>query len=251
MSRFRFLFLWVWLFSLSGCRPGADTLPNALIGTYTFYAPFYQNGATIKFGDGNYSAQGKVENSEFGTMEFTGHYGFSGNKLHLTFDEVSTNSASETNQFTKDLLEENAERLRKVKSLDFIVIAKKDGVLAITSSSTGPGPAGETNFVLDPGNTALSQGVTVSITWLPSFGELARSHKLSPGDSTFNPITPLKSGHRPLRSGAKMTDSKNAAEDASDTPMTSTPPDSQGSDTGGDDSDSSGSGDASSGSGTG
>ena len=230
MSRFRIIFVWILLVCVVGCRHSSDLLPQTLDGTFTFYAPFYQNGATIKFEGGSYSAHGKVENSEFGTMDFSGHFAFSGNKLHLTFDEVSTNSASETNKITKELLDNDAERLRKVKALDFVVVAKKDGVLTITSGPTGPGPAGEVNFVLDPGNSALAPGVSVSITWLPSFEFDAKRRRTGPGESGFNPAAPLPSRHRSPTGSAKHAQDSNGIDDQSPTVPPTSPPDSQGSD---------------------
>ena len=230
MNRFLILFVWVLSVAVVGCRPNSGLLPSTLAGTYTLYAPFYQNGATINFKDGTYTAQGKVENSEFGTMEFSGHFAFSGDKLHLTFDEVSTNSASETNKVTKDLLEDNAERFRKVKGLDFIVVAKNDGVLALTSGSHGPGPIGEVNFILDPGNSALGQGVSVSISWLPSFDFATTNHKVGPRDSGFNPAAPAASEHRRTVQGGRHAPGSNDDGDQSQSAPPSSPPDSQGSD---------------------
>lgn len=249
MSRFRIIFVWILLVNAVGCRPKSDLLPQSLDGTFTFYAPFYQNGATIKFEGGSYSAHGKVENSEFGTMDFSGHFAFSGNKLHLTFDEVSTNSASETNTNTKEFLEDNAERFRKVKALDFIVVAKKDGVLAITSGSTGPGPTGEVNFVLDPGNSALSEGVSVSISWLPNFEFNAKRNRTWPGESSFNPAASQSSKRRNTTVGAKHSQDSNGNEDQNQAPQPSSPPDSQGSDPDGGSSDPTSSGDPPSGNG--
>lgn len=139
------LFVAFALLVLVGCTPKRE-----LAGNWHAYCPFVQaSGGSMTFDNSTFKLTGRVNNNEPTSITITGTYNAGPGLLHLTISNVDFIGIEKLDKISRDLATSDKNNLLEIKNMDLSVTWASDYVAVLKSTAKGPGPLGETNFILE------------------------------------------------------------------------------------------------------
>ena len=225
MSIVRRLVVVATLVSLLGCsrRFGPDGMPTDMQGTWTFYAPFFHDDGKIKFSNGRFHAHGHAELDDASTLVMDGTYHLEGKTLHITFDSVVADISPKADRIPRDLIQSDVTNLLQIKTLNFRVVPKGNGVIELVASKEGMEGSGNVDFTLEWGGSANLSAVSTSMGWLSNNGSIHNGQDpnggaVDPGYPTSTQAPPQQSQDQPAQQDQQQQQQPQAADQGQDQP---------------------------------